>query len=64
MSHIAILLVFTMELLQMRALRGRQAALLALQQDAETRLAEARHKSNEGNESMHTCIGFASYYIQ
>ena len=33
----------------MRALRGRQAALLALQQDAESKLAATRQKSNEGN---------------
>jgi hypothetical protein len=32
----------------MRALRGRQAALLALQQDAESKLATTRQKSNEG----------------
>lgn len=31
----------------MRALRGRQAALLALQQDAEAKLASTRQKSNE-----------------
>ena len=33
---------------QMRALRGRQAALLALQQDAERKLANARENRNEG----------------
>lgn len=32
----------------MRALKSRQATLLAMQQEAETKLASTRQKSNEG----------------
>lgn len=36
----------------MQALKGRQAALLAIQRDAEQKLAEARNWGNEGRLHM------------
>ena len=36
----------------MRALKGRQAALLAIQRDAEHKLAEARSWGNQGTHSL------------
>lgn len=39
-------------LIQMRALKGRQAALLAIQRDAEEKLAEARNWGNQGSFSV------------
>ncbi|KAL3878634.1 hypothetical protein ACJMK2_030966 [Sinanodonta woodiana] len=40
---------------QMRALKGRQAALLALQQDAEKKLAEARGRANQAHSEVLAC---------
>lgn len=37
---------------KMQALKGRQAALLAIQRDAEQKLAEARNWGNEGRLHM------------
>jgi hypothetical protein len=44
----------------MRALKGRQAALLAIQRDAEEKLAEARNWGNQGTVS----VSFIIHYLK